>query len=132
MLAHLQIPGSLPSSSDASPSAVALGTWFAQGPEGVLSQPRLGSFTQQAAGIQMKQAVQGHPLRLPTPSVWVPCPGPTAPHPPSSRMRPVAGSERFWHMCAEHPPCVRLGPTRQKREGIEGQLQENGGGTRYS
>ena len=54
--------GPSPSSSDASPSAVALGTWFAQGPEGVLSQPRLGSFSQQAAGIQMKQAVQGHPL----------------------------------------------------------------------
>lgn len=88
-------------------------------------------FTQQAAGIQMKQVVQGHPLQLPVPSVWVPCPSPTAPYPPSSRTRPVAGTQYFCHVCAEHLPCVKLGPTCQKREGIEGQ-QENGGGNRYS
>ena len=123
--------GPSPSHSDASPSAMALGTWFSQGPEGFLSQPRLGSFYTACSWNTDETSCPRLPTPTPRSQRLGLVPIPHRPHPPSPRARPLAGTEHFCHMRAEHLPRVKLGPTCQKQEGMEGQ-QENGGGNRYS
>ena len=123
--------GPSPSHSDASPSATALGTWFSQAPEGFLSQPRLGSFYTASSWNTDERSCPRPPTPTPRCQRLGLMPIPHRPHPPSPRTRPLAGTEHFFHVCAEHLPRVKLGPTCQKQEGMEGQ-QENGGGNRYS